>query len=415
VRVYASDEMRLAKRHALVLLGASLALAACASLSGLSGGVSDGGIGDAGHADATVDGGRTRQDAAGADSQRADAGQHDAGGPREATVSADASCTHAAPVSPPAQVSPGGKTVNFVTALLAYTSGVTNSGDGGAVGFDLDQQCTCPGPPSCNSASMATNCDVEPGGHDIVGNALGALFDSQLGGTSEGDLNTRIATGRYNIVLDIEDYNGGANDSDVLVGILTSSGLGNDAGMPSFDGTDVWNIDPESTVGPVEGDAGAFTYTPRYYVSDAYVTNYVLVAHFSQVVVGLSVGTETLNGAILSATIGKTATGLYTLNGQLAARITTASIFGLLGHLDYSDPDGGTHKLCGNDPVFQAAQQSVCAATDIMGLPSQDNTDAGCNALSFAIGFNSIQAVLGPPMATHYPLAGCDGGVVDCP
>jgi hypothetical protein len=408
--------------------------ASCASLSGLTGGAEGGKEADASAGDATSDARRVPReagpvDATHPDARPADAGPpdasltdaghsdgsttHDAGGQSDAEL--DGACTHAAPVGPPAQVSAGAKTVSFAAALSAYTSGVTTAFDGGATGFDLDRQCTCPGPPSCVSSSMAANCDVEPGGHDIVGNALGSLLDSELAGTAEGDLNTRIMTGRYNLVLDVQNYNGGANDSEVFVAILTSSGLGGDAGTPKFDGTDVWNIDPASTLGPVEGDAGAYTYTPRYSVSDAYVNDHVLVARFPEVVVGLSFGTVTLSGAIVSAQIETTPSGSYRLEGQIAARISTLSIFGLLGHLSYDDGDGGSHKLCGSDPVFQAAQQSVCATTDIMSQPSQDGTDAGCNALSFAIGLQAVEAVLGPPVATHYPVAGCDGGVVDCP
>ena len=49
------------------------------------------------------------------------------------------------------------------------------------------------------------------------------------------------------------------------------------------------------------------------------------------------------------------------------------------------------------------------------GQQSQDSTDAGCNALSFGIGFESVQVGLGKSVATQYNLAGCDGGVTDCP
>ena len=425
--MYASDRMRLDDGHAavprLLLLAGAIGMAAalcvaCASLSGLSGSTPDGGV-DGGHLDATTDGRKTGRDTGSdADADRAEVGQQDVheAGPPSKDVAVEAACTHAYPVTPPSQVSSGSKSVSFAVAVERYTSGVTSgTDDGGPVGFDLDHQCTCPGPPSCNSPSMSQNCDVEPGGHDVEGNSLGALLDSQLAGTSAGDLNTRIAHGRYSIVLVVQSYNGGANDSDVFVGLMTSSGLDSDGGTPQWDGSDVWNIDPASTIGTAaDGDAGNFAYTPRYYVTDAYVNNYVLVASFSSVVVGLSLGVETMNNAILSATIGQTASGQYTLTGQIAGRITTASAFGLIAHLGY-EGDGGEHKLCGTDPLFLALQQSVCSSADIMGQQSQDSTDAGCNALSFGIGFESVQVGLGKSVATQYNLAGCDGGVTDCP
>jgi hypothetical protein len=398
------------------------ALTACASLSGLSGG-SDGGVDassrvDAGHAeagrrDSTADAGSK------VDASHVDVAVRDASDARAtfADAGSDAPCTHAEPPPPPSSTSPGDKTVSLVFALHEFTSGfAVTSGDAGVLGFDLDEQCTCPGPPSCTSPSMAPNCDLEPGGHDIAANSFVSMLDTQLAGTSGGDLNTRLSKGLFTLLVTVSQYNGGADDTGVVVAVMTSSGIAGDAGPPNWDGTDIWNVDPASTVGPVVlGDGGAYAYTPRYFVTDAYVANHVLVAHFrdNPLVIGLSIGTLEVGGSILMASLTAGTAGQYTASGVIAGRFTTYSTFQLLGRLDYR-ADGGEHKLCGNDPIFTFLKSNTCAATDIMGLPSQDSTGQACNALSFASGIESVSARLGPPVASTYDVAGCDGGVTDC-
>jgi len=227
---------------------------------------------------------------------------------------------------------------------------------------------------------------------------------------SSGDLNQRIALGQFTILIQVQDYNGGANDTNVLVGVLTGSNLG---AVPKWDGTDTWPVDPASALGDVPYDGG-YSWAPSTGTGSAWVNNYQLVAHLPPLTVGMGLGPITFTGGILSATISQDSAGQYSLVGQLAGRLTTHTLFAYAGHSGYYDDAGKIHKLCGTDPKFVMLQSSLCAEADIMGDPTLDSTDAGCNALSFALGFTTAPVQLGAPLASHYPSVGCDGSVTDC-
>jgi hypothetical protein len=215
----------------------------------------------------------------------------------------------------------------------------------------------------------------------------------------------------------LSSYNGQADDSEVVLSTVTSTGIVTDADAgtrspPKWDGTDEWSVDPMSVVGsPVVNESG-YHYTPTVTTTAAYVTNYTLVASVSGVPVGLGVGTITLSHAYLVAHITPLPGVGYRLDGQLAGRMTTRSILGLLAA--FRDPLDHTQYLCGSDPTFQAFRMSFCDSADIMFDPMADKTDASCDALSVALGFVAISARFGAEYPQDTFIAGCDGGIQDC-
>src|ERR1700722_18779072 len=194
------------------------------------------------------------------------------GGVVDSAVGADASTDAAADVScdhvvPPA--APQGASL----ALLEAFKTLELYGTDAAVGYDLDGVCTCHGgPESCVPFMHGDqHCDL-PGGQDIEGNAtFGQFLEQALSLTAFGDIDARIGAGHLGYLLEILDYNGQPNDTDVLVDFLDSSGLlfpddagGIGTGVPSWDGGDRWAVDCALSVadcvpanGAWLGDSGA--------------------------------------------------------------------------------------------------------------------------------------------------------------
>ena len=312
------------------------------------------------------------------------------------------------PPPPPAQATGADLPIVFVSAVQGL--GVTDAG--APLGLDLDGVCTCPDPPSCVSPSKS--CDA-PGGRDLAGNVEVGILDQYLATTKSGNVAKRIADGKLGFVIQLADYNGAADDTQVVVGGYISSGILVDGGAfqpPSWDGHDVWNIDPTTSGGESnKGDAG-WTYTPLHFSSEAYVTGGTLVARIPNVDLGLGVGKVGLTNAVLTARISPMGAG-YRMDGQLAGRVPTREILALLAV--FADPlsDSGFDLLCGQNPTFLQYRSTICQAADITSDPVAGPT-APCDALSVAVSFAALPAVFGAPAPSRYATPGCDGAVNDC-
>jgi hypothetical protein len=105
--------------------------------------------------------------------------------------------------------------------------------------------------------------------------------------------------------------------------------------------------------------------------------------------------------------------GYALLNGQMTARISTASAFSALGTLADPFSDAG-ESLCGDDQTFQIARRLICSNVDIMGNSLYDRMNLACDGISLAVAFQAYPAKLGAPFANHLHPAGCDGAVDDC-
>ncbi len=340
----------------------------------------------------------------------------DAGSPRDAGTDSGAICALPLPVRPDdATANP--EAIEFFTAVRTVFYKDTDGGP--QLGYNLDCVDTCPGPPSCRSTMM--NCD-QPGGLDMAANQLLQAVDNISTGSGQADFNSRIASGIYTIILDVSGWNGTANDANVTLAILVSSGLipDPDSGMPSppnWDGNDEWNIDPRSYTGsPSHELDGSYLYgSPRALTLQAYVSDYTLVATFPQAQFGLGLGgLVTMTNLVSTATITPLdgGAGGYRLDGQLTGRIDVVSVLTGLAYI--VDPTNRGSTLCGNDPTYLTLRTLLCTSADIMSMPSADNTDASCNALSSAVGFSAFPAKLGAPYTLSL-FTTCEAGTpVDC-
>lgn len=370
------------RRLAVVVgLGGLALAAACASLSGLSGG------------EAT-----TAPDEAGAE-----AAPIEAGPPPDP-------CSHASyPLPPTKDDDPIGEVPPFVVAVREES--VNGELDGGApMGFDLDGVCTCfsdkstahGGGPSCVAPEGGmVACDGDGGADRQIG-ALLAAYAVPDNGSSAG------AT----LLLKITRYNGRANDAEVFVGFVASSGVfdrsgcgaggGGDAGAgpypPTWKGCDLFALDSESVL---PGSTEPAIYFP------AYVTGNVLVVPPTEKPITLVLGTTSLRvtSAIVSARlialdaqlqpivpppdVGK----LFHLEGIAAGRVgLTDALRGFATAQALTD--GGP--LCGVPNFFNSVKNTfICPGADITTSAGDDFKNVGCDALSLAAAFTADPAQFG--------------------
>ncbi len=338
--------------------------------------------------------------------------------------SSTATCaqTHAVPPGRPTVADDGGDGPDIqpvVAALRTIDIGVSGDIDAAVppFGFDLDNDCTCPGPTSCATAlePAGTFCDDE-GGRD---NMDIQLFRGLPGVASTGtaQINQGLTAGQYGLLFVITHYNGTANDSQVTVDFYVSNGLNRspDGGIPTplFNGNDYWTIDPNSLTGgqPVFSDG------------IAYVSNSVLVANLAQlpVVFGdrsfLGGATMQLSDAVVVGQLqlvspdgGDLRLGLS--SGTIAGRWPTSKILGTLATIP-GPQEGGF--LCGTDPSFtnkydyNVFKNVVCGSADITQLSGNDNKMplAPCDAISVGMQFTAAPAQLGDVLAVPAAPAGC--------
>jgi hypothetical protein len=311
----------------------------------------------------------------------------------------------------PAPMSPTGGSITTYAAVQAFAFLEPDAGP--LLGYDLDGVCTCPGPPSCVSGTQ--HCDLL-GGRDTSGNQIVVLLDNFLQGTAAGTLNAQIAAGSLGLLFEVVDYNGGSDDQEVGVAVLTSPGIILDAEAgttrpPSFDGNDVWNVNADSVAGSTRVDGG-YVYVPKALSTSAYVAGGTLVATLPAVQVAFGSSSMTLTSAVISGVIQPGHGGYDLVQGQLAGRISTHEVQAFMA--TFRDPFDRSTFLCGNDGTFQGFRNNICEAADLMHDPLLDNTDAGCDAVSIVVGFNAIASKVGAPVVPPPRPIGCDGSVVEC-
>lgn len=303
-----------------------------------------------------------------------------------------------------------------------------------ALGFDLDNDCTCEpglpheaGPNSCRPFPGKLACD-QPNGID---NQLPGLLAplKVLTGASDLDqlatINARITAGDTATILVVRGYNGLANDNEVTVQIhsvtrpdrlpyVDGGDICIDAGprrpnypplddpdaaggptydpnrLPTFDGCDVW--------GDVIGTSGL----------PAYVANHVLVVGSDVSVplpfAGAAIEAESVR---LTAVLVPDGSGGWTLeDGQIGGRGPVNALLAAGGTLSFSK-DAGPVCL---DPSLSGMGQrqlfvaNTCPAVDISLHASQDfyvgktGQEVACDAISVAFAFRAERGFVGPPV-----------------
>jgi hypothetical protein len=325
---------------------------------------------------------------------------------RPKSDASDASCIPALPPAPTTSDDDSSADIGLIFALHILDLGL----DGGdLVGFDLDTVCTCPGPSSCNLPALAVDgqaCD-RPGGRDVASarlfGELGA-FDSNLG---QPKLNEDLADGTFTFLVRIGSYNGAANDSSVTLEFFNSPGS---ESTPLWDGTDSWFIYNDN----VASGTDESSYVATFIDFDAYVSNYTVVGHFPpSLTIRLSPDTGEndnylelpLSGSVLTAALDPTDLASTISNGSFSARMSSHEMLASFQVLE----NGGSF-LCGDSGLYGLLASEVCPAQDIMTSPGDDNTDASCNAVSFAIGFTAVSAHLGALFTPAQAPSSCPPG-----
>jgi hypothetical protein len=303
----------------------------------------------------------------------------------------EAACVPALPPMPPVIDDDGGADATFVFALHTIDLGL-KAGD--LVGYDLDTVCTCPGPSSCKLPAATADgqaCD-RPGGRDNAAAVLFkdlAMFDSNL---SQASLNDDINQGQFTVLVQMRDYNGSANDSNVTLEFFNSPGS---EGKPAWEGSDSWEVYNDN-VASGDPDSG---YIGRFIDFKAYVTNYTIVAHFPpSLTIRLRPDTGgnhnylelPLAGSVLTADLDPTNPAGSIATGAFSARMSSNNLLAAFRVLE----NGGTF-LCGDSGLYSLLASEVCPARDIMDNPNQDNKGDTCNGLSFALAFTAVPAHFG--------------------
>jgi hypothetical protein len=257
------------------------------------------------------------------------------------------------------------------------------------------------------------HCD-EDGGRD---NSAGQLLDDfsllDPGDINDQAISARIAAGQYSVLVQVTDYNGQPNDTQVTASLYASEGIeaAGDAGPPParWDGTDVWTIDARFVLG--SPDAGPLL--PAHFDPHAYVSGGVLVMHLDFPIALAFASDQTvtldLTGGVIAARVAAVGPGAWRLaDGQVAGRWNVSSVLASLQALTFA---GQT--ICPGSMLYAQLKQHICAAADIATSPGSDNRGAPCDALSIGFGFTADPARLGavvtPPSRT--PLCG-DGGAL---
>lgn len=279
------------------------------------------------------------------------------------------------------------------------------------VGYDLDDVCTCPGQPSCKNAKPT--CD-DSHGRDNGGGALFASFSSLSDAFKADAVNLRFQDGTMSLLVRVRNYNGTANDPQVETAVFLSNGTeGSEDGgtptKPNFDGNDVWTVEPKSLLG---GIAPPYIPDPDNVDTSSYVVSGKLVASISRALIsfaaapgGASSLTAELSGVLVTGDLGSDGKGGFSLsNLLLAGRWPTRRFLTALATV--RNPIGNEF-LCGDSGVYASVKGLMCANRDITALPQGDNTNAPCDALSFAVRLTATPAKLGSVYAGPTPLQPC--------
>jgi hypothetical protein len=271
--------------------------------------------------------------------------------------------------------------------------------------------CTCNADPgSCTRADAAPYCDEE-GGVDHSANELAETLAALAGTPTEVD---RITRGEYSMLVRIRDYNGTADDPNVFVEVFSSPGLdgvqdGGPASPPTFDGTDVWTVDPSSLFLPKAPPHIAVVFDEH-----AYVAQGTLVAMPSDPLTLKAGGISVLVRAVVITGKLRREGAIFVIDeGVLVGRIRTTDF--LTGLEAARDPitKGG---VCGDAGLYPQLLPRICEAADIMSDRGRDNTGSACDAMSIAARFTTRPAILGPVYARPRAARPCgDAWVGACP
>lgn len=343
------------------------------------------------------------------------------GGDASSTIDGEALIT-CEPATIPVKPSnaPTGDQLNLYFALEAIRLDAVDNDAGGvpkAKGLDLDGFCTCPElHRSCATpdASNPALCDGPEGRDNGLGRAFAALND-YVPQFEQGFATSRIRNGGYNILVHLERYNGQADDAEVLVTLFGSQRFDGhaDGGVtstdPTFDGTDIWTVDPRTLA---TGAVGADCRNPdalctfqqsrvaRSAEGNAWVSGGVLVARFGSAPIYMRTAlgelAVDLDDLVLVAKLSDAVVAgrpVKRLDGELIGAWPASKALGAIASLEDVLTASG-RRLCQlpeGGPFYQDMRQMFCQTIDLpttRGAPKENP----CTRLSAAISFLASEA-----------------------
>jgi hypothetical protein len=324
------------------------------------------------------------------------------GGAGDAQVDVDP-CPHAFPPPEPEAAPVSGDIVFTVVARSVTFARDADAGPDAAIGFDLDNTCTCPKAESCKPfVARNTLCDDERG-RDNAMQALVAEARDVYGFDIDDNANTSVDKGASGILMQVQNYNGEPDDPDVRVATLVSPGLYTvlpDGGTgpqvtPTFTPADRWATLPDQVaprdlvIAPVSTGRG-------------YVKDYTLVVR-NDVTLRFRPGMRmTFPDALIVAHITKLQDGSWSVDrGTVSGRWPVTNVLKVFGAVEQPRNSGNylcTSPLLAN--VFAELKKRACEGADIAANAADDNTGAVCDAASGAFSFIAAPASLGPPVVS---------------
>jgi hypothetical protein len=313
-------------------------------------------------------------------------------------------CEHTRPPDPPPAGDAGADQPPIVFAFreLRLTSRL---GEPAFPGLDLDKSCTCDRRPGVGNTPSCTAKDTICDGDGGIDNFSHVIFKQFEAGDSEidGDVREDIDQGRRGFLLQISEWNGEANDAEVKVGTLVTSGVSDPSGCgvtttsdrgvhfhPGWCGRDKWDY-PPGTVRPTDG--------VDYVVSRGlgYVVDNRLVYRANKSInLFFGLGTLSFGSATIYGKLVKPPNGPAKLTDAiLTGRIPIEEFLAAAGQFSIKVSDAGTRAPICTRPEFKAIKEVLCQSVDIMRSEVGDYTNAACDAVSAAIGFTAEQAVFG--------------------
>lgn len=352
-------------------------------------------------------------------------------------------CPHARPPPPPAAPGDARRTTHVFAVRQVSFGGFTDL----PRRYDFDNLCTCenrderaPGRPrvSCvqpGEPCTATTRSDDENGADLGGENLLALGGVGLRDVEKAEVSGKFEDGRRGLLVRLDDYNEGPDDSSVVLTLVATGGVqrragasadagsdadagrdgGRDGGSdasagqdrsrqqvctetndeahkPSWDGTgrDVW-------FGPNTSTAALS--------AQAYVTGGRLVLNGTAASVRIPMFGQVLeqSRSVFVATLGRSPGGALTLRGNLVGIVSASKLLGLIG--SFQNPvvgDAAPTSLC-DGPLFSVLSNLICSGRDL--LETGEDPSRPCDALALALGFAAEEITLGSASPACAPLA----------
>jgi hypothetical protein len=296
--------------------------------------------------------------------------------------------------------------VSFSGAARRYSFAAKRP-DNTKLGFDLDGLCTChPDNGSCISPNgPKAPCD-DPDGIDNAANDI--IKNIFLRGATGGD--ATVDVGKNGIGIQIDDYNGGADDQDVTVQLYNVVGIDGDPDggqVPAFDGNDKFVVEREQLTRTAN-------LTSQYIDTQAYVKGGVLVARFPKLDVRFVPPPTSENIAGRTTQIPLTQ-ALFVSRISVTGGQVRLSSTQLIGRMTASDALREIARIgtCPTSPDYQGAKQITCNTVDTPSDPNRDGKGDFCDAISFAIGVEILPGKLTGSVDAGVPVGLCGDVPVD--